>query len=120
MISTLGPRWRRGWRIRPFFAFLAIVIPMERAGAQTIAFPPFLELRVPKPPTVAASESGSFLAYELHVTNFASQTVTLKQVEVATAGADGARHVLFTLGDSALTRSISRPGTTSMKGTCSS
>ena len=112
MTSTRGPGWMRGSRIRPFISFLAIVIPMERAGAQTIAFPPFLELRVPKPPTVAASESGSFLAYELHVTNFAAQTVTLKQVEVATTGADGARRLLFTLGDSALTRSISRPGTT--------
>ena len=31
--------------------------------------PSAIEVRVPKPPTVAVSDSGAFLAYELHVTN---------------------------------------------------
>jgi murein DD-endopeptidase MepM/ murein hydrolase activator NlpD len=101
-----------GSRIRLGLFLLAAAIPMENAAAQAIAFPPFLELRVPKPPTVATAGTGSFLAYELHVTNFAIQTVTLKRVEVSIAGSDGARRALLTVGDSTLGRSISRPGTT--------
>jgi murein DD-endopeptidase len=99
-------------RIRRCLFLLALAVPMEKAAGQAIAFPPFLELRVPKAPSVATAETGSFLAYELHVTNFAPQAVTLKQVEVSTLGADGTRRVLLGVGDSALMRSISRPGTT--------
>jgi len=75
---------------------------------QTFALPPFLELRVPKPPTVATAEHGSFLAYELHVTNFASQPMILKQVEVTTG--DEGRRTLLIVADSGLTQSITRPG----------
>src|SRR6476661_2566915 len=57
----------------------------------SISFPPFLEMRIPKPPTVAASEKGPFLAYEVHVTNFTPQPVTLKKLEVA----GGMRAVVF-------------------------
>ena len=56
---------------------MAVVLPAPML-AQAISFPPFLELRVPKPPTVATAENGSFLAYEVHVTNFVPQPVTLK------------------------------------------
>jgi murein DD-endopeptidase MepM/ murein hydrolase activator NlpD len=76
--------------------------------AQGAQLPPPLELRVPKPPTVATGENGSFIAYELHVTNLGMQAVTLKSVEVLTANPGGP--VLFTLADSALARSIARPG----------
>ncbi len=86
---------------------LALAIPAE---AQT-ALPPFLELRVPKPPTVAAGGAQAFLAYELHVTNFAGQTMTLRRVEVATRGTGDAWTVLFSLTDSTLPRSLTRPGT---------
>ena len=83
-------------------------------GAQGASLPPFLELRVPKPPTVATAENGSFLAYELHVTNFAPQQFTLKKVDIATAGAD--RRVLLSLGDSALQRAIARTGVANITG----
>ena len=49
-------------RIRLGLFPLAIAVPMEKATGQAIAFPPFLELRVPKPPTVAIAENGSFLS----------------------------------------------------------
>lgn len=78
--------------------------------AQGMTFPPFLELRVPKPPSVGTGEAGSFLAYELHVTNMTAQPTTLKKVEVATD--DGERHVLLALSDTSLARVISRPGVT--------
>jgi murein DD-endopeptidase len=64
---------------------------------------------VPKPPTVATGQDGSFLAYELHVTNFGAQLLTLKRVEVA--GTEGGRAILLALSDSALTRAVTRPGT---------
>ena len=73
----------------------------------SISFPPFLEMRVPKPPTVAASEKGPFLAYEVHVTNFTPQPVTLKKLEVMSTPD---HRVVFTLSDSALMRAVSRPG----------
>jgi peptidase M23-like protein len=73
-------------------------------------FPPFLELRVPKAPTVAQGERGPFLTYELHVTSFAAQPMTLKRVEVAT-GNGAARRVLFSAADSTLPRMLTRPGT---------
>jgi peptidase M23-like protein len=89
--------------------FLCIALCITRwASAQAVSLPPFLELRVPKPPTVASAEGGSLLVYELHVTNFAADPVLLKKVEVATA--DDARRMLLTLADSSVGRSIGRPG----------
>jgi hypothetical protein len=79
------------------------------ALAAQASLPPFLELRVPKPPTVATGGGESFLAYELHVTNFAPQTMTLTKVEVATGRGDG-RTVLRAVTDSGLARSLTRPG----------
>ena len=79
--------------------------------AQRTALPPFLELRVPKPPTVATGDGGSFLAYEMHVTNFAMQTTTLKRVDVMAGDGSGANRVLLAMTDSTLARSLTRPGT---------
>lgn len=83
---------------------LALALLPATLTAQT-QLPPFLELRVPKPPTIAVAEGKAFLAYEMHVTNFAGATTTLKRVEVLSGG-----KVIFTLADSALTRALSRPG----------
>jgi murein DD-endopeptidase MepM/ murein hydrolase activator NlpD len=88
---------------------VAVLAPSS-APAQGAALPPFLELRVPKPPTIASGDGASFLAFEIHVTNFATQPMTLKRVEVATVDPAGSRRVLFTVADSALPRSLTRPG----------
>jgi biotin carboxyl carrier protein len=77
------------------------------AFAQGPQLPPFLEMRVPKPPTVATGETGSFLAYEVHVTNFTPQPITLKKLDVMSAPEQG---VVFSLADSALMRAVTRPG----------
>jgi murein DD-endopeptidase MepM/ murein hydrolase activator NlpD len=77
------------------------------SGAQTIDFPPPLEVRVPKPPTVAHGAGQAILPYELHVTNLAAQPVTLQRVDVLNAD-DGS--VVQTLADSALARATARPG----------
>jgi hypothetical protein len=77
------------------------------AAAQGPQLPPFLEMRVPKPPTVANAENGPFLAYEVHVTNFTPQPTTLKKLEVLSSPD---KRVVFTLDDSALMRAVTRPG----------
>lgn len=89
-------------------ALLAAVASATALAAQRAQLPPPLELRVPKAPTVGTGEHGSFIAYELHVTNFGMQALTLKSVEVLTEDAE--HTVLFTLADSALAQSIARPG----------
>src|SRR6476646_5029243 len=73
----------------------------------SISFPPFLEMRTPKPPTVAASEKGPFLAYEVHVTNFTPQPVTLKKLEVMSSPDQRA---VLTLSDQGLMCPVYRPG----------
>jgi len=70
--------------------------------------PPSIEFRVPKTPTVAVSDSGAFVAYELFVTNLTPAPMTLRRVEVFSPGAGG--KILASLGeaDSVLLRSTSR------------
>jgi murein DD-endopeptidase len=77
------------------------------ASAQT-QIPASIEFRVPKPPTVAAGDSGAFLAYELHITNLTPSPVTLKGVQVLNA--EDTSRALLTLSDSALQRTLTRPG----------
>jgi len=74
------------------------------AGAQT-QIPPSVEFNVPKPPTVAISDSGAFLSYELHVTNLTPTAMYLRRVEVLDAGSHAS---VFTLSDSALIRALAR------------
>ena len=96
--------------LRRLLVLAAAVLAPSSANGQGAALGPFLELRVPKPPTIATGNGASFLAFEMHVTNFAAQPMTLKRVEVATAGSGASRLVLLTLADSALPRSLTRPG----------
>jgi murein DD-endopeptidase MepM/ murein hydrolase activator NlpD len=96
------------WRSTLLAVLFAAVAWPALLVAQGAQLPPPLELRVPKPPTVGNGENGSFVAYELHVTNFGMQPLTLKNVEVLSGNPDHA--VLFTLADSTLAQSIARPG----------
>lgn len=89
-------------------ALLVACAAAQRAAAQGPSLPPFMELRVPKPPTVATTEKGPVLVYELHVTNFESRPVTLRKIDVRVAASDP--HVLLSLADTMLARAIARPG----------
>lgn len=85
---------------------------MALVGA-TIAeaqIPAAIEFRVPKPATLAAGDSGSFFVYELHVTNLALSTVTLKRVEVRDEADTSV--TLLSVGDSALLSILTRPAQT--------
>jgi murein DD-endopeptidase len=92
----------------------ALGVPVTAASSQGASLPPALEMRVPKPPTVATGENGSFLAYELHVTSFTAQPLTVKKIDVATATTD--RRVLMSVADSALIRAVARPGIANITG----
>jgi len=86
---------------------LGFAVTPAAFAQSNISFPPFLEMRVPKPPTVAAAENGQLLVYEVHVTNFTPQPITLKKLEVMSSPD---QRVVFTLSDSGLMRGVTRPG----------
>ena len=83
-------------------AAVTIVMPAADAHGQ---IPPSVEFRVPKTPTVAFTDSGAVLAYELFVTNLTAMPMTLRRVEVVSAG-----KVLLSLSDAdtSLQRATSR------------
>jgi biotin carboxyl carrier protein len=79
-----------------------------RASAAQI--PPSVEFRVPKPPTVALSDSGAFLVYELHITNLTPAPLTLRRVDVLSADGGKPGQALFDLAGAALVRATARVG----------
>jgi hypothetical protein len=85
--------------------------PPTAAAPQPAAgpIPPSIEFRVPKPPTIATGDSGSFLSYELHITNLAPTPMALTRIEVVPGDA---HRTMLTVSDSALVRIITRPGST--------
>ena len=101
-MTRFAPRCRAG------SCLLAACLSGASLSAQGATLPLPLELRVPKPPTVARAEGGSFLVYELHLTNLGADTLVLKRVEVVTP--DTAKGAALSLADSALARSLARPG----------
>jgi peptidase M23-like protein len=85
----------------------AVLAPCtDMLAAQRVDFPPPLEVRVPKPPTVAHGGGQSILPYELQITNLGTQPITIQRIDVvnATSGA-----LLQSLSDSVLARAIARP-----------
>ena len=103
LAGSIRPVWPLG------LAVLASVVAPNRSEAQA-QLPPFVEMRVPKAATVGHGNGTSFLVHELHVTNFQPASLTLAKIEVMTGDGDG--RVLLALSDSALVRSLSRPGVT--------
>jgi murein DD-endopeptidase len=101
--------WRRSVFAVRTIAGIALMLAAT-PGAFEAQLPPSVELRVPKPPTVGAAEDGSFIAYEVHVTNLGMTPLTLTRVEV-TSG-DAARRPIYSLSDSTLVQSVARPGVT--------
>jgi hypothetical protein len=95
-------------RLRAFVPLLSlgVVLGAAAAPASEAQLPPGVEFRVPKAPTVAAGDSGAFLAYELHVTNYTLGALLLKRVDVLNSSGQ----VLLSVADSALARNVARPG----------
>lgn len=88
---------------------LALALTPVVAFAQLAERPLLIEARVPKPPTIAHGSEGSFLVYEVHVTNFEARELTWTGLDGSDA-ATGAS--LFSLADTALARDMARPGAT--------
>lgn len=87
---------------------LCLLIGLVIPGLASAQIPPSIEFSVPKAPTIANSDSGSFLSYELHVTNLTAQPVTVRKVEVLDADTHAQ---LFAISDSAaLTHVMARAG----------
>src|SRR3984957_19779181 len=61
----------------------AAFTPALRAAASTWPLP--LEMRVPFEPTAFPSDGRTYLTYELYLTNFAANPITLRRVEVLDA-----------------------------------
>jgi len=88
---------------------LAFALTPVVAFAQLAERPLLIEARVPKPPTIANGSEGSFLVYELHVTNFEARELTWTGLEGSDASTGAS---LFSLADTALARDMARPGAT--------
>jgi biotin carboxyl carrier protein len=96
-------------RVFEFAASVVVALPLAPSAlpAQLSGFPPAVEVRVPKPPTVMHGGGQTILPYELHVTNLTARPFTLQRVDVVDAASGS---TLQTLSDSNLTRAIARVG----------
>ena len=94
---------------RPSLAALLLSIAcLVLAGPAVAQVASPLELRVPKPPTVASIDGEGVLVYELHITNFSPVAQAIRRIEVLDDATPA--HVLATLEDSALANAMMRPG----------
>lgn len=85
----------------------ALALAGARDALAQVSFPPAIEVRVPKPPTVMHGGGETILPYELHITNLSTRPFTLQRVEVVNAD-NGAPIVV--VSDSVLRQSIARVG----------
>ena len=94
--------WSRSLRL----VWLVAISAASQAGAQA-EIPPSIEFRVPKTPTVANTDSGAVVVYDLHVTNLTSTPMNLKRVDVLDPDRKSA--AVLSLADSMLFRAMARP-----------
>jgi hypothetical protein len=64
---------------------LVCALILTRLSPAASTWPPQLEMRVPFEPTAFPSDGCTYLAYELYLTNFAANPITLRRVEVLDA-----------------------------------
>jgi hypothetical protein len=64
---------------------LVCALILTRLVQAASAWPPDLEMRVPFEPTAFPSDGRTYLTYELYLTNFAANPITLRRVEVLDA-----------------------------------
>ena len=64
---------------------LVCALILTRLAHASSTWPPQLEMRVPFEPTAFPSDGRTYLAYELYLTNFAANPITLRRVEVLDA-----------------------------------
>jgi hypothetical protein len=64
---------------------LVCALILTRLAEAASAWPPELEMRVPFEPTAFPSAGRTYLTYELYLTNFAANPITLRRIEVLDA-----------------------------------
>jgi hypothetical protein len=64
---------------------LVCTLFLTRLAPAAATWPPQLQMRVPFEPTAFASDGRTYLTYELYLTNFAANPITLRRVEVLDA-----------------------------------
>src|SRR5580704_5698745 len=64
---------------------LVCALILTRLAPAASTWPPQLEMRVPFEPTAFPSDGRTYLTYELYLTNFAANPITLRRVEVLDA-----------------------------------
>jgi Peptidase family M23 len=64
---------------------LACALILTRLGHSASTLPPQLEMRVPFEPTAFSSGGKSYLTYELYLTNFSSNTMVFRHIEILNA-----------------------------------
>lgn len=69
---------------------LVCALILTRLAHASSTWPPQLEMRVPFEPTAFPSDGRTYLAYELYLTNFAANPITLRRVEVLDADGSAA------------------------------
>lgn len=72
---------------------LLLLASVSGASAQAPPLPPIVDVLVPNPPVPARSNDKALLVYELHVTNFGQDDITIDGVEALSD--DGARLVRY-------------------------
>src|SRR5450755_1627602 len=68
---------------------LVCALILTRLAPAASTWPPQLEMRVPFEPTAFPSDGRTYLTYELYLTNFAANPITLRRVEVLDADDSG-------------------------------
>lgn len=90
-----------------FALVCAAVANLTSVAAAQISFPPAIEVRVPKPPTVMHGGGQTILPYELHITNLSTRPFSLEKIEVVNAD-NGA--LVGAIADTLLRQAIGRVG----------
>jgi hypothetical protein len=70
---------------------LAWVLMLTRLAHADSTWPPQIEMRVPFEPTAFSSGGKAYLAYELYLTNFSSNSMMLRRIEIIDADKSCAR-----------------------------
>jgi hypothetical protein len=82
------------------FATIAALVSITPAiTAAASAWPLQLEMRVPFEPTAFRSDGRTYLAYELYLTNFTNNAVTLRRIEVQDADVVAAKPIAVFEGE---------------------
>lgn len=84
--------------------FLSLTLLAHTAVAQRAPLHQSFDLRVPRTPQPALLDGKATLVYELHITSYALEPLTLQRVEVM----DDRHHALLDLSGSTLTEAIGR------------